>query len=169
MFFKENSAYAIDDDMSLPNHYENLNDQVWIIPRNLLNIQHMVLLGQGKFGLIHSGTVQKESDLQTVAVYSIADKKLAPSEKRSMLRELDTLIRADKHQNVLQLIGTCESVDTVCIVLENSQGNLKELLLNSRNNLPSTFCILSENQLLDIGINIAKGMAHLESKKVSIV
>lgn len=154
--------------MTPANHYENLNEQVWIIPRNLLNIQHTCLLGSGKFGLVHSGTVHKDNILKTVAVYSIADGKLQPSDKRAMLKDLDTLIRAEKHENVIELIGTCESIDTVCVVLEYVSANLKELLLGCRNNSPGFFCNISCYQLLDIATNIAKGMAHLESKNVCV-
>lgn len=148
--------------MSLPNHYENLNEQVWIIPRNLLNIQHTNVIGQGKFGLVHKGTVRKENDLNTVAVYSIADRKLESVDKKTMLGQLDFLIRSGKHENVIQLIGTCESIDTVCIVLEYAETNLKDFLLGYRN----LFSSISENQLLNIALNAAKGMAHLESKKI---
>lgn len=118
--------------------------------------------------MVHSGTVHKESQLKTVAIYSIADGKLEAVDKRAMLKDLDTLIRAEKHENVIELVGTCESLETVCVVLEYVSTNLKELLLGCRNNSPGSFCNISSYQLLDLAVGIAKGMAHLEQRKVNI-
>ncbi|KAJ8951927.1 hypothetical protein NQ318_013593 [Aromia moschata] len=88
--------------------------------------------------------------------------------KRAMLQDLDVLIKVGKHENLIGLIGTCETSQMVCIILEYVSMNLKDLLLGSRDSLPGRFSNMSEVQALDIAIQVARGMAHLESCKVDI-
>lgn len=101
-----------------------------------------------------------------MAVYSINDKKISQEDKKNMLRDLDVLIRIGKHENMVALVGTCETTQMVFVVLEYVSMNLKDLLLGSRDSLPEKFSNMTENQALDIAINIARGMAHLASNKV---
>lgn len=83
-----------------------------------------------------------------------------------MLRDLSVLIRSQKHINVIKLIGICEDLDTVNVVVEHTSTNLKEMLLNSRNGSQGKISTIPETTLIDFAIQICKGMAHLESKHV---
>lgn len=133
------------------------------IPHHLLTVNSENLLGAGRFGVVHSGSI---TDGDRVAVYPIADKALRPEDKRNMLKELDVLIRAENHNNVSVLIGTSETSDTVYVVLEYSPMNLKTLLLDSRECSSGRFSRISEPQIFNILAGIAKGMDHLVTNKV---
>lgn len=162
----ENSGYIPEDEIIPVNHYHDLKQQVWSIPQTLIKFEPTSLLGSGKFGRINSGTVRKDSNLIQVAIYTIPDKKLAHENKRAMLKDLDLLIRSKQHSNKLNLIGTCETPDTLFVVLEYASTNLKDLLLGSRDALPGRFSNMQESQAFDISIGIAKGMYHLQSLKI---
>lgn len=81
------------------------------------------------------------------------------------------LVRGGDHKNTLSLTGTCESQDTLFIVLEHHPATLKDILLQSRclqhGEYPkSRFSSHSESILLEFIIGVAHGMNYLASKKV---
>uniref|UniRef100_A0A1Y1KDU2 Receptor protein-tyrosine kinase n=1 Tax=Photinus pyralis TaxID=7054 RepID=A0A1Y1KDU2_PHOPY len=162
----ENSGYIPEDEIIPINHYHDLKQQVWSIPQTLIKFEPTNLLGSGKFGRVNSGTVRKDSNLIQVAIYTIPDRKLGHENKRAMLKDLDLLIRSRQHCNILNLIGTCETPDTLFVVLEYASTNLKDLLLGSRDALPGRFSNMQESQAFDISIGIAKGMHHLQSLRI---
>ncbi|KAK4871871.1 hypothetical protein RN001_015995 [Aquatica leii] len=162
----ENTAYIPEDEVVPINHYNNLKQQLWNIPQTLIKFEPTNLLGAGKFGRVNSGTVRKENNLIPVAIYTIPDRKLGHENRRAMLKDLDLLIRSKKHDNILNLIGTCETTDTLFVVLEYASTNLKDLLLGSRDALPGRFSNMQESQAFDISIGIAQGMHHLQSLKI---
>ncbi|KAJ8945598.1 hypothetical protein NQ314_009123 [Rhamnusium bicolor] len=162
----ENNGYIHEEDHLPVNHYRNLKQRVRTISSNQMKIEPTNLLGVGKFGRVNSGTLHENNTLIPVAAYSISDKKMPQDTKRAMLQDLDMLIKVGKHENLIGLIGTCETAQTVSVILEYVSMNLKDLLLGSRDALPGRFSNMSEVQALDIAIQIAKGMAHLESCKI---
>lgn len=115
---------------------------------------------------MNSGTIHENNTLIPVAAYSIQDKKMSQEARKSMLQDLDVLIKVGKHENLTGLIGTCETSQVVCVILDYVSMNLKDLLLGSRDTLPGRFSNMSEVQALDIAVQIARGMAHLEACKV---
>lgn len=143
-----------------------MKQKVHTISSNQLKIEPTNLLGVGRYGRVNSGTIQENNTLIPVAAYSIQDKKMSQETKRSMLQDLDVLIKVGKHENLISLIGTCETASVVCVILDYASMNLKDLLLGSRDALPGRFSNMSEAQALDIAIQIASGMAHLEACKV---
>ncbi|XP_017785522.1 PREDICTED: putative tyrosine-protein kinase Wsck [Nicrophorus vespilloides] len=162
----ENNGYIHDEEGESTSHYKKLKEKIWLIPRNLLNIDLNNLLGIGSFGKVFEGNVMRDSNWSPASVYCIEDRSLEKEDKRVMLKDLDLLIKARKHQNVLELIGTCETPENVFVVLEHSSVNLKELLLNSRILINNRFTNLSESQCIDFGIDIAKGMEFLHERKI---
>lgn len=162
----ENSGYVPEDEIIPVNHYNDLKQQLWNIPQTLIKFEPTNLLGSGKFGRVNSGTVRKDNGLVQVAIYTIPDRKLSHENKRAMLKDLDLLIRSRQHENILNLIGTCETPDTLFVVLEYASTNLKDLLLGSRDALPGRFSNMQESQAFDISIGIANGMHHLQSLKI---
>ncbi|KAF5294819.1 hypothetical protein FQA39_LY00303 [Lamprigera yunnana] len=162
----ENTAYIPEDELMPISHYNNLKNQLWNIPQTLIKFEPTNLLGTGKFGRVNSGTIRKDSNVISVAIYTIPDRKLGQENKRAMLKDLDLLIRSKKHDNILNLMGTCETSDTLFVVLEYASMNLKDLLLGSRDSLPGRFSNMQESQAFDISIGIAQGMHHLESLKI---
>ncbi|KAG8326120.1 hypothetical protein J6590_050451 [Homalodisca vitripennis] len=171
----ENSAFVYDE--YLPeeeerkvDYYDMLHQRIWNIPRNFLDIWPEVL-SEGSFGTIYRGTVQRKSQSTDVAIYAILDSELATEDKRSMLEGLDILVRGGDHYNTLSLTGTCESQDTLYIVMEYHPATLKDVLLQSRclqhgENPKSKFCSLSESAVFEFIVGIAQGMDFLASKKI---
>lgn len=166
------------------NHYENLKQQVWNIPRNFLDVKSEVL-GHGKYGNVMRGTVQQRGFPVPVAIHTIEDGELPPAEKKSMLQHLGVLIQLGIHANVISLVGTCESPDTLFVVVEHHPASLKDVLIESRclehcatpfsiqvsmsdtSRCRQRICSLAESQVLEAAVGIAQGMDYLTSKKIT--
>jgi hypothetical protein len=166
------------------NHYENLKQQVWNIPRNFLDVKSEIL-GHGKFGNVMRGIVQQRGFPVPVAIHTIADGELTPAEKKSMLQDLGVLIRIGGHANVISLVGTCESPDTLFVVVEYHPASLKDVLIESRclehcatpfsvqvhisdtSRSRQRMCSLAESQILETALGIAQGMDYLTSNKIT--
>lgn len=76
---QENSAFVYDE--YLPeeeerkvDYYDMLHQKIWNIPRNFLDLQPEVI-GEGSFGSVFKGTVQKKGQVTPVAIYAIQGKK----------------------------------------------------------------------------------------------
>lgn len=166
------------------NHYENLKRQVWNIPRNFLDVKSD-MLGQGQYGNVMRGTVQQRGFPIPVAIHTIRDGELPPDKKRSMLQDLSILIRLGTHENIASLVGTCESPDTLFVVVEHHPASLKDVLLESRclehsiapfsvqvsisdaGRSRQRICSLAEKQVLEAAVGIAQAMDYLTSKKIT--
>jgi len=156
----DNMAYIPEDVPERVNHYQELKKKVWSIPRNVLSIDN-VLLRRGRFGTVHTGTVSKDDGLCPVTVHTIADGALKRSDKRNMLRELDVCIRAGSMKYLAGLVGTCETSDTLYVVLELPSRNLKDCLLAARSG--DTFPV---NRILSIASSVATALQYLASHKI---
>lgn len=181
-----NGGYIPEDEAGAsPGHYDQLKERVWLIPQSALNVQQTVTLGAGQFGRVFQGSLSKRdsksgvdintpsasngnvlsrSSNTTVAVYVIHDKRLSSEVKRSMLRALDVSIRAQRHDNLVSLVGTTEFPDSIAIVLEYAPISLKEWLLNSRVADGTSFSTLTEAQALSFGSDIAAGLCYLHQR-----
>ena len=92
-----------------------------------------------------------------------------------MLKDLDLNIRAGQHQNLISLIGICEEVDTIHVVVDHAEPSLKQFLLDSRAllNYPeyaqknSRFSTAREEVVIDMMAGIAAGLGHLHYCGVS--
>ncbi|KAK0173517.1 hypothetical protein PV328_006702 [Microctonus aethiopoides] len=157
----DNMAYIPEDVPERPNHYQDLKSRVWSIPKNFLNIDS-VPLRRGRFGTIHTGTVQDKNGAPTkVLVHCISDGKLRASEKKNMLRELDVCIKVGTMNHLAGLVGNCETPDTLYVVLELPPQNLKSRLLGARSG-----DLFPTEYILPIGSSIAAGLSYLEAHKV---
>lgn len=159
----ENNGYIPEEERQPVNHYRNLKQKVKTLPLHLIHMNTDNLLGTGKFGSVVDGSIQ---DVGSVAIYEIKDRALAAGQKRDMLKELDLLIRAEGHSNILTLIGTSESTESVFVALEYPYVDLKTLLLESRVASGGRFSKLLERQVFSILIGVAEGMDHLTAKRI---
>lgn len=78
-----------------------------------------------------------------------------------MLRELDVCIRASPMKYLADLVGTCETQDTLYVVLELPVQTLKSRLIAARSG--NMFPV---NQILPIGSMIASALQHLDHCKI---
>lgn len=156
----DNLAYIPEDVPERINHYQELKKKVWIIPQNLLTINDTVIR-RGRFGTVHTGAIEENGKFSAVAIHSIADKLLKTSDKRHMLRELDVCIKVSPMKYLADLVGTCETHDTLHIVLELPPQTLKNCLLAARSGN-----IFPVEKILSIGSMIASALQHLENYKI---
>ncbi|XP_058795351.1 putative inactive tyrosine-protein kinase Wsck [Phymastichus coffea] len=160
VFEVDNTAYIPEDIPERTNHYEELKNRVWSIPRNFLNFD-TDSIRCGRFWTVHMGTVQRDGIPVAVAVHKILDTQLRGSEKRKMLRELDICIKAGNSKYLAGLVGNCEIPHTLFVALEMPPQNLKTRLIAARSgeNFP-------HDQMLKIGAGVAEALRHLESLKI---
>ncbi|XP_015599385.1 putative tyrosine-protein kinase Wsck [Cephus cinctus] len=156
----DNMAYIPEDLPERTNHYQELKNKLWNIPRNLLTIDAMVIQ-RGRFGTVHMGTVHKDGTPINVTVHSIADGLLKSSDKKLMLRELDVCIRAASTKYLAGLVGTCEIPDTLYVVMEMPPQTLKNRLLAARSG--DAFPV---EKMLTISASVASALRHLEHNKI---
>lgn len=156
----DNMAYIPEDVPERANHYQNLKEKVWSIPKNFLTID-TTIIRRGRFGTVHMGTVQKNGVPSTAAVHCITDTSLRPSEKKHMLRDLDVCIKAGSMSYLAGLVGTCETPEILYVVLEMPPQTLKNRLLAARSG--DVFPI---DKILTIGASIASALRHLEGHKI---
>lgn len=160
------SGFIQDEDERV-DYYSNLKRKLWNIPRNFIDIDISCVVGLGSYGKFTKGKVQQGSQTPTL-VHVINDRELERPDKKMMLQELDLLIKSNEHENVLSLIGICETNSTLFVVLEEMKVSLKEMLLQSRQRdlQNNKFCLVTENRLLQICVDIARGMEYLHSAKI---
>lgn len=163
----ENAGFLQEEDERV-DYYGNLKRKLWNIPRNLIDIDISCVVGIGSYGKFTKGKVQQHGGLTSGLVQVIADRELERSDKRLMLQELDLLIKSSEHENILSLIGICETNTTLFVVLEHTNESLKELLLQARHRdlQNNKFCSIMESNVLQICVDVARGMDYLHSKKI---
>ncbi|XP_047033707.1 putative inactive tyrosine-protein kinase Wsck [Helicoverpa zea] len=163
----ENSGFIQEEDERV-DYYSNLKRKLWNIPRNLIDIDISCIVGVGSYGKFTRGKVQQHGAQTPGLVQVVADRELERPDKKQMLQELDQLIKSSEHENVISLIGFCETNTTLFVVLEDSKHSLKDMLLQSRHRdlQNNKFCLIPENRMLQYFIDIARGMEYLHSKKI---
>lgn len=163
----ENTGFLQEEDERV-DYYGNLKRKLWNIPRNLLDIDISCVVGLGSYGKFTKGKVQQHGAQTPGLVQVVADRELERPDKKLMLQELDLLIKSSEHENVMSLIGICETNTTLFIVLQDSRYSLKEMLLQSRHRdlQNNKFCLITESRLLQICVDIARGMEYLHSKRI---
>ncbi|KOB74400.1 putative tyrosine-protein kinase Wsck [Operophtera brumata] len=162
----ENTGFIQEEDERV-DYYSNLKRKLWNIPRNFIDIDISCVVGLGSYGKFTKGRVQQGGQTPAL-VQVISDRELERPDKKLMLQELDLLIKSNEHENVLSLIGICETNTTLFVVLEDMKLSLKEMLLQSRQRdlQNNKFCLVTENRLLQICVDIARGIEYLHSSKI---
>ncbi|XP_059469461.1 putative inactive tyrosine-protein kinase Wsck [Neocloeon triangulifer] len=168
------NGYIPEDEDERTNHLEVLKAKIWSIPVNHLEVRND-LLGSGKYGSVLKGTVNHKGFPVPVAIHSIADVLMSKDDRKSMLKDLDMLVRPGTHDNLISLIGTCEHPEILYVAIEHHPATLKDVLLESRileHSSPeqqaslTRFCSLSEHSILNTLLGIADGMKFLEGKNI---
>jgi len=158
---------------SAESYLDSLRSKIWMIPRNFVELSHEVV-GRGKFGSVMKGSVNQGSQFTGCNVQVVPNKIMDRDERSAMLKDLDTSINAGSHINVANLIGICEDQETLLVVMENGDMNLKQLLVDSRalDNYPvyakknNRFSTAREETLLDLLVGVARGLDHLHKCRI---
>jgi len=161
--YVDNEGFNTDEIRSAEEYLQSLNDKVWQIPRNFVDINNDVV-ARGQFCTVMKGLVQVEREPVNCHVYIVPN-----SDNLRMLRDLDLNIKAKTHANVVNLVGICEERDSTLLVLEPLHQELKQLLLDSRTlhthptlaHKADRFSSLREEDALALMLGIAQGLEHL--------
>ncbi|XP_066017975.1 fibroblast growth factor receptor 4-like isoform X2 [Pocillopora verrucosa] len=127
------------------------------------------VLGEGEYGIVYKGRCgRKNGNVIDVAIKKLKD-DASKLEKAALLNEIRTLKQAGRHPNIVNLIGAWVHGETVFVVTELVRGGSLESLLKSKddgsNEYANVCCKLSDRQLLNIALQVALGMQHLEERK----
>ncbi|XP_028416730.1 angiopoietin-1 receptor-like [Dendronephthya gigantea] len=168
-----------------PEYYEedasSVSDALppWELNRDRLDVLDNTL-GGGYFGLVKEGILRKSfSNYDQHQATQVAVKTLKVNRGQNnwneLLREFDILkyVSEDGHENIIKLIGGCTKTVPVLLIMEFCpRGNLKDLLQGSRTNEEphqqyiNIYSSLTERQLINFAVDIARGMKFLFEKKV---
>ncbi|CAG7830201.1 unnamed protein product [Allacma fusca] len=144
------------------------------------------LLGEGAYGIVFKGQLAGNSNAENIAV-----KTTKPKVDRSILlalmTELKVMIHLEVHDNIVKLLGACTEFlreGRVYVLVEycplgsldsylrtTVKTKLDSLVLiperaNTNEGIPGTVDSMSSNDLVNWAAQIAKGMQHLQNKKV---
>ena len=132
--------------LRIPDHAYNTKDE-WEIDRSSIKLQQR--LGAGQFGEVWQGLWDVSTN---VAVRSLKPGTLFPSDLLAGATKL-------KHKNLVQLYGVCTATEPIYIVTElMKHGSLLDFLQKGEGHN------LKLPELVDIGAQIASGMAYLEAQ-----
>ena len=156
-------------------YLQSLEGKVWQVPRNFVDIQNEVL-GRGKFGTVMNGTVVINGEQENCNVYSVPNKMIDDDERKLMLKDVDMNVKAKFHDNIVNLIGICEEVETTLFILDALEVEMKQYLLDSRclehqpgyADRSERFSTMREDTALGIMAGIAKGLGHLVNSGVQV-
>ncbi|PFX32452.1 fibroblast growth factor receptor 2-like [Stylophora pistillata] len=141
------------------------NRNAWQIRWDELKVLDEVL-GKGGFGIVKKGFYRGEEVAvkQCKAAFSRCDKD-------DLLNEIKMLKQAGRHPNIVSFIGACTQEDNILLITELVSGGSLESLLRSKprncgkNQYENVKCRMTERELLQVSLQVALGMQHLEEKK----
>ncbi|XP_028402533.1 tyrosine-protein kinase SRK2-like [Dendronephthya gigantea] len=127
------------------------NDK-WEIPRDQIRLLNK--LGQGQFGEVWQGLWNETT---AVAVKTLKSGSKATQETANAFLQEAQIMKKLKHVKLVQLFAVCTKGDPIYIITElMTNGSLLEFLQNDHNRR------ISLPILIDMGAQVAKGMAYLE-------
>ncbi|XP_072048633.1 angiopoietin-1 receptor-like [Amphiura filiformis] len=168
-----NQAFTTDDNEGYDNtslnslEYEEVTSSEWDIEWNDLSLSGKIL-GKGNFGDVQMGRVLIKDKWIHAAVKTL--KEGTPVSERALFKEeFDTMTRIGHHPNVVNILGSCEHAGSFYVVLEYvHHGNLRKYLRKSRKESEEDFrrgkrvvTDLSQEQLLNFALGVAKAMKHV--------
>eukprot|EP00051_Salpingoeca_urceolata_P021302 m.331720 g.331720 ORF g.331720 m.331720 type:complete len:1327 (-) comp19773_c0_seq4:213-4193(-) len=129
------------------------------IPRNMIKLSKE--LGEGQFGSVLEGTLATSTGKVHVAA-KMLKQTLDASDKSVFIEEACRMRELD-HAHVVQILAVVfESEPNMICVELCSQGDLKTYL-RERRALPERPALVSRVEQIDMGIQVADGLAYLES------
>ena len=132
----------------------------------IIAIEHLTLeeeIGKGHFGLVFKGTLHDSKSDQRidVAVKTVIQKSKDVREVSAFFQEA-MIMRDFEHPHILNLIGVSFSKDQglpLVVVPFMANGDMREYIMNER--LPLLLAVL-----MQMAIDVARGMSYLEFNKV---
>ncbi|XP_066025243.1 uncharacterized protein [Pocillopora verrucosa] len=147
----------------------------WEVPRHQVTIEKII--GKGAFGQVAKGTavgLRGSPETTTVAIKMLKT-NAAESDKRDLMKELDTMKQLKPHPYVIELLGCVTESEQLLVLIEYVPfGDLLGYLRKSRG-LKDTYykdpdikpqTNLTSQQLMKFAWQIADGMSYLSSKSI---
>ncbi|XP_068762211.1 fibroblast growth factor receptor 4-like isoform X1 [Montipora capricornis] len=149
-------------------------EENWRIDFQRLRVFEDEKLGEGAFGIVRKGKYRaKNGQILDVAVKQLKD-TAGVSDDSDLLNEIKIFKQAGQHPNIVNFVGECTKSDKILLVTELVHGKSLEAFLKSKknefpDNQPRKYenvrFGLSDRHLLEIALQIALGMKHLQEKK----
>ncbi|CAH3158927.1 unnamed protein product [Pocillopora meandrina] len=147
----------------------------WEVPRHHVTIEKII--GKGAFGQVAKGTavgLRGSPETTTVAIKMLKTNAVE-SDKRDLMKELDTMKQLKPHPYVIKLLGCVTKSEQLLVLIEYVPfGDLLGYLRKSRG-LNDTYykdpdikpqTNLTSQQLMKFVWQIADGMSYLSSKSI---
>ncbi|XP_066024636.1 proto-oncogene tyrosine-protein kinase receptor Ret [Pocillopora verrucosa] len=149
--------------------------RLWEVPRDHVTIDKIV--GKGAFGQVAKGKVVElrgRPGLTTVAIKMLKS-NASESDKRDLMKELETMKQLKPHPHVIKLLGCVMESEPFLVLIEYVPfGDLLGYLRKSRGLNDTYFkdpdikpqTNLTSQQLMKFAWQIADGMSYLSSKSI---
>ncbi|PFX17942.1 Proto-oncogene tyrosine-protein kinase receptor Ret [Stylophora pistillata] len=147
----------------------------WEVPRHNVTLEKII--GNGAFGQVAKGTavgLRGRPETTTVAIKMLKS-NVAESEKRDLIKELQTMKHLKPHPYAIKLLGCVTESEPMLLLIEYAPfGDLLGYLRKSRG-LKDTYYKdpniklqknLTSQQLMKFAWQIADGMSYLSSKSI---
>ncbi|CAH3163782.1 unnamed protein product [Pocillopora meandrina] len=147
----------------------------WEVPRHHVTIEKII--GKGAFGQVAKGTavgLPGSPETTTVAIKMLKTNAIE-SDKRDLMKELDTMKQLKPHPYVIKLLGCVTESEELLVLIEYVPfGDLLGYLRKSRG-LKDTYykdpdikpqTNLTSQQLMRFSWQIADGMSYLSAKSI---
>ncbi|XP_022807773.1 tyrosine-protein kinase receptor Tie-1-like isoform X2 [Stylophora pistillata] len=147
----------------------------WEVSRDHVTIEKII--GKGAFGQVAKGTAAElrgRPGMTTIAIKMLKE-DASDSDKRDLVRELETMKRLKPHPHVIKLLGCVTETEPLLVLIEYiSFGDLLGYLRKSRGLNDTYFkdpdikpqTNLTSQQLIKFAWQIADGMSYLSSKSI---
>lgn len=142
-----------------------------LIPREIKrsHITLLQIIGSGQFGEVHKALLDESATGATggppeyiVAVKTVIAAKLTPAATQELASEATVMVQVGAHTNLVSIIGVVtRGMPLMLVVSFCENGSLLGVLRDAASKGPS----LTASTKLKMSAEIAKGMAHLASKR----
>ena len=159
--------------VSIPNTYESLTpidttiklDDFQLPHYSRANVAYISDLGQGNFGTVLKGAAKDivPGQSSTIVAIKVLKEGSSSTARNDFLREAAFTNQFD-HPNILKLLGVCVEEEPLCMIFEYMElGDLNTYLRSKAISVSHPGVILSIQQLVNMGIDIAAGLEYLAS------
>lgn len=161
-------SLQLGEEADLGAFYSQLRSMLPLVPQSRLLLSDTTL-GQGRFGPVRAAHLITENGRKVpVSVQRCpAEWTLPDNERRSLLADIEGMLRLGSHPYVVQFMGACEDEpELLQLAVEQPASSLRGLLLTSRHGAEGRVSAIAEDRLVDLLVSLAAGMHHLASRGV---
>ncbi|XP_073959114.1 fibroblast growth factor receptor homolog 1-like [Choristoneura fumiferana] len=157
--------------------YPQAHESEYIFPVDTdweINRQHLKLgktLGEGEFGRVLQAEYVKPSDSPCTVAVKMMKEEQSDADVKAFVLEMEIMKMVGKHENIINLLGCCTQGGPLYVVVEYaSNGCLRNYLKKHKPDEKSDLIEgtelkrLTQQDLVDFSLQVAKGMEYLSSR-----